>query len=91
MTAQEWLTKPGTVGKAWPISEIAIFDDEGNKVEEPNVIGTVYMSMQTGDFEYHKDEKKTEEQPDRQVLHRRATSDSSTRTATSSSGTARST
>ena len=51
--------KPGTVGKAWPISEIAIFDDEGNKIEEPNVIGTVYMSMQTGDFEYHKDEKKT--------------------------------
>ena len=39
--------------------EIAIFDDEGNKIEEPNVIGTVYMSMQTGDFEYHKDEKKT--------------------------------
>jgi len=59
VTAQEWLTKPGTVGKAWPISEIAIFDDEGNKIEEPNVIGTVYMSMQTGDFSYHKDEEKT--------------------------------
>ena len=59
VTAQEWLTKPGTVGKAWPISEIAIFDDDGNRIEEPNVIGTVYMSMQTGDFEYHKDEKKT--------------------------------
>src|SRR5271169_5992402 len=59
VTAQEWLTKPGTVGKPWPISEIAIFDDDDNLVEEPNVIGTVYMSMQTGDFEYHKDEKKT--------------------------------
>jgi long-chain acyl-CoA synthetase len=59
VTAEEWLEKPGTVGKAWPISEIAIFDDAGNRVEEPNVIGTVYMSMQTGDFEYHKDEKKT--------------------------------
>ncbi len=59
VTAQEWLQKPGTVGKAWPISEIAIFDDEDNRIEEPNVIGTVYMSMQTGDFEYHKDEKKT--------------------------------
>jgi long-chain acyl-CoA synthetase len=53
------LEKPGTVGKAWPISEIAIFDDQGNRVEEPNVIGTVYMSMQTGDFEYHKDQGKT--------------------------------
>jgi long-chain acyl-CoA synthetase len=60
VTAAEWLEKPGTVGKAWPISEIAIFDDDDNKVEEPNVIGTVYMSMQTADFEYHKDKKKTE-------------------------------
>ena len=58
-TAQDWLKKPGTVGTAWPISEIAIFDDDGNRIEEPNVIGTVYMSMQTGDFEYHKDEAKT--------------------------------
>ncbi len=60
VTAEEWLLKPGTVGKAWPISEIAIFDDEGNRIEEPDVIGTVYMSMQTGDFSYHKDEKKTQ-------------------------------
>lgn len=60
VSAKEWLTKPGTVGKAWPISEIAIFDDNNEKVEEPNVIGTVYMAMQTGDFEYHKDEKKTQ-------------------------------
>jgi long-chain acyl-CoA synthetase len=60
VTAGEWLDKPGTVGRPWPISEIAIFDDDGNRVEEPNVIGTVYMSMQTGDFSYHKDEKKTE-------------------------------
>jgi len=59
VTAQEWLQKPGTVGKAWPISEIAIFDDDGNRIEEPNVIGTVYMSMQTGDFSYHKDKEKT--------------------------------
>ncbi len=60
VTAEEWLLKPGTVGKAWPISEIAIFDDDGKKVEEPNVIGTIYMSMQTGGFSYHKDKEKTE-------------------------------
>ena len=59
VNAEDWLGKPGTVGKAWPISEIAIFDDDGNRIEEPNVIGTVYMSMQTGDFEYHGDEEKT--------------------------------
>ncbi len=59
VTAEDWLKKPGTVGTPWPISEIAIFDDEGNRIEEPNVIGTVYMSMQTGGFTYHKDENKT--------------------------------
>src|SRR5579862_8022507 len=59
VTAEEWLTKPGTVGKPWPISEIAIFDDEGNRITEPNVIGTVYMAMQSADFEYHGDKEKT--------------------------------
>jgi long-chain acyl-CoA synthetase len=59
VTAEEWLEKPGTVGRPWPISEIAIFDDAGNRIEEPGVIGTVYMSMQTGDFSYHKDKEKT--------------------------------
>ncbi|MHB8219561.1 MAG: acyl-CoA synthetase [Acidimicrobiales bacterium] len=59
VNTQEWLAKPGTVGKAWPISEIAIFDDDGNRITEPGVIGTVYMAMQTGDFEYHHDEEKT--------------------------------
>jgi long-chain acyl-CoA synthetase len=56
----EWLERPGTVGKAWPISEIAIFDDAGERIEEPGVIGTVYMAMQTGDFQYHKDKEKTD-------------------------------
>src|SRR4051812_18020603 len=28
VTAEDWLKKPGTVGTPWPISEIAIFDDE---------------------------------------------------------------
>ena len=59
VNTEEWLAKPGTVGKAWPISEIAIFDDDGNRVIEPGVIGTVYMSMQPGAFEYHHDEEKT--------------------------------
>jgi long-chain acyl-CoA synthetase len=60
VTTEEWLQKPGTVGKPWPISEIAIFDDEGNRIEEPGVIGTVYMSMQSADFEYFNDKEKTE-------------------------------
>ncbi|MCQ4083585.1 acyl-CoA synthetase [Streptomyces sp. RB6PN25] len=56
--AADWLKKPGTVGRAWPISEIAIFDDDGNRLP-PGELGTVYMKMNTGGFSYHKDETKT--------------------------------
>jgi long-chain acyl-CoA synthetase len=59
--AKEWLDKPGTVGKPWPISEIAIFDDMGNRLTEPHEIGTVYMRMGTSPtFEYYKDKEKTQ-------------------------------
>ncbi|WP_173868606.1 acyl-CoA synthetase [Streptomyces albus subsp. chlorinus] len=57
-TAEEWLRKPGTVGRAWPISELAVFDDEGTRLG-PGELGTVYMKMNTGGFSYHKDERKT--------------------------------
>src|SRR5438067_1772412 len=32
VTPEEWLKKPGTVGKAWAISEVKILDDDGNEV-----------------------------------------------------------
>uniref|UniRef100_A0AAU2W0Z8 Acyl-CoA synthetase n=1 Tax=Streptomyces sp. NBC_00008 TaxID=2903610 RepID=A0AAU2W0Z8_9ACTN len=57
-TAEDWLRKPGTVGRAWPISELAVFDDEGTRLA-PGELGTVYMKMSTGGFSYHKDEGKT--------------------------------
>lgn len=57
-TAEDWLKKPGTVGRAWPISELAVFDDDGNRLG-PGELGTVYMKMSTGGFSYHKDEGKT--------------------------------
>ncbi|WP_030018172.1 acyl-CoA synthetase [Streptomyces monomycini] len=57
-TAEDWLKKPGTVGKAWPISELAVFDDDGERLP-PGELGTVYMKMTTGGFSYHKDEGKT--------------------------------
>ncbi|MGI5351037.1 acyl-CoA synthetase [Streptomyces sp. CA-250714] len=57
-TAEDWLKKPGTVGKAWPISELAVFDDDGNRLGAGE-LGTVYMKMSTGGFSYHKDESKT--------------------------------
>ncbi|GAA2594277.1 acyl-CoA synthetase [Streptomyces axinellae] len=57
-TAEDWLKKPGTVGRPWPISELAVFDDEGNRLP-PGELGTVYMKMNTPGFSYHKDEGKT--------------------------------
>jgi long-chain acyl-CoA synthetase len=55
----EWLKKPGTVGRPWPISEIAIFDESGERLGA-NETGTVYMAMGAGDFEYYKDKEKTQ-------------------------------
>lgn len=46
------------MGKAWPISELAVFDDDGNRLAAGE-LGTVYMKMSTGGFSYHKDETKT--------------------------------
>ena len=57
--AEDWLRKPGTVGRAWPLSEVAIFDDVGNRIEEPGVVGTVYLSTQGAGFEYRHDPEKT--------------------------------
>jgi long-chain acyl-CoA synthetase len=58
-TPEDWLKKPGTVGKPWPMSEIRILDDDGNPVStgEP---GTVWIRMGDYSFEYHKDKEKTE-------------------------------
>ena len=55
---QEWLKYPGTVGRAWPGSDIKVFDDAGNECK-PNQTGTVYMLLGANDFKYHKDETKT--------------------------------
>jgi len=55
----EWLKYPGTVGHAWPNSELKITDDDGNVMPtgEP---GTVWMRMGTGrTFEYKGDDEKT--------------------------------
>ncbi|MGI8328891.1 acyl-CoA synthetase [Actinomadura scrupuli] len=56
---QDWLAHPGTVGKAWPISELLIVDDEGNEVPI-GTSGTIYMKMAGVEFEYKGDKEKTE-------------------------------
>jgi long-chain acyl-CoA synthetase len=59
VTPEEWLQYPGTVGRAWPSSEIRILDDDGTPLP-PGQPGTVYMKLGMQDFEYHGDKKKTE-------------------------------
>jgi long-chain acyl-CoA synthetase len=59
VSPQEWMKKPGTVGKAWPSAEIKIFDDSGNECPT-GTPGTVYMLRGQADFEYFKDKEKTD-------------------------------
>ena len=50
----------GHRGQAWPISEIAIFDDDGNRLEGPTRSAPSTWPCRPGDFEYHKDKEKTQ-------------------------------
>ena len=56
----EWRQRPGTVGRAWPGSEIRVLDDEGKDCP-PGTPGTVYMKLGAANFEYKGDKQKTEE------------------------------
>lgn len=56
--ADEWLRKPGSVGRAWPNSVVKVLDEAGEEVS-PGTTGLVYMRMGTSSFEYHKDAEKT--------------------------------
>ncbi|MBK5222771.1 MAG: AMP-binding protein [Acidimicrobiia bacterium] len=58
--SEEWLTKPGTVGKPATPDHIRILDDDGNDLPAGE-IGTVYLKAPAaGRFEYYKDADKTE-------------------------------
>jgi long-chain acyl-CoA synthetase len=57
--SEEWLKKPGTVGKPAPGFDNRILDDEGDEVPAGQV-GTIYMrAPERGRFEYFKDIGKT--------------------------------
>ncbi|MET8001559.1 acyl-CoA synthetase [Nonomuraea glycinis] len=57
-TPEGWKSHPGTVGNAWPISELLIVDDEGEPVPA-GTPGTIYMKMMGATFEYKGDPAKT--------------------------------
>ncbi|RSN14506.1 acyl-CoA synthetase [Nonomuraea sp. WAC 01424] len=57
-TPEGWKSHPGTVGSAWPISELLIADDQGEPVPTGSP-GTIYMKMMGVPFEYKGDPAKT--------------------------------
>jgi long-chain acyl-CoA synthetase len=60
--SEEWLRKPGTVGKVNPPDHIKILDEDGNEVER-TTIGTVYLKApadRADKFEYFKAQEKTD-------------------------------
>ncbi len=58
--SEEWLTKPGSVGKPVGGEEVEVRDEQGREVSTGE-IGTIYFrAPQVGRFEYFKDREKTE-------------------------------
>jgi long-chain acyl-CoA synthetase len=58
VTPQEWLARPGTVGRPWPLSEVRVLDDDGRDCP-PGQPGAVYLRMGERDFAYKGDPAKT--------------------------------
>ena len=56
--AEDWMRKPGTVGRAWPGAEIKIYDDAAQELAAGKV-GAVYLKLGAAVFEYYKDMEKT--------------------------------
>jgi long-chain acyl-CoA synthetase len=57
-TPQDWVDRPGTVGRAWPVSEVMVADEAGEPCP-PDTPGTVYMKMGLAEFVYKDDPAKT--------------------------------
>jgi long-chain acyl-CoA synthetase len=58
ITAAEWLSRPGSVGRAWPGSQVQVLDEDGEPVPVGQP-GQVYLRMGDATFEYHRDAEKT--------------------------------
>ncbi|MEM9033986.1 MAG: AMP-binding protein [Actinomycetota bacterium] len=52
--------KPGSCGRAAPYTEIALFDDEGNRVTEPNQPGELFVKASSVFDTYYKAQEKYE-------------------------------
>jgi long-chain acyl-CoA synthetase len=52
VTSEEWLKKPGTVGKALPTCQVLILDENGNELPAGEVGQIWFKSLIGADFEY---------------------------------------
>jgi long-chain acyl-CoA synthetase len=59
ISPEEWLERPGSVGRAWPGVTVSIRDDEGGELEA-GATGLIYLTAR-GRFRYHNDPGKTAE------------------------------
>lgn len=60
VTSEEWLQRPGTLGKPTPITEIIVVKEDGSRAETGES-GSLYVrNLMGSDFEYHNDPEKTE-------------------------------
>ncbi len=59
VNSEEWLRKPGTVGKALPTCEVLILDENGNPLGTGEVGQVWFKSLIGVDFEYSGDPEKT--------------------------------
>jgi long-chain acyl-CoA synthetase len=59
ISPEEWLRKPGSVGRPWPGVTVRILDDAGAECP-PDRVGTIYLSTRGGArFRYHNADEKT--------------------------------
>lgn len=58
ISPEEWLERPGSVGRPWPGVEVTIRGEEG-EVLAPGETGLVFMTSPGGRFKYHQDPDKT--------------------------------
>ncbi len=59
ISGEEWLARPGSLGKALPIVEIAILDDEARPCPAGTAGQIWFRSLMGNDFEYHNAPDKT--------------------------------
>jgi long-chain acyl-CoA synthetase len=60
VSSQEWMLKPGTVGRLPAPDALRIYDDEGQEVSERGRPGTLYFQVSpVTPFQYFKDPEKT--------------------------------